>query len=125
MALRAGHGPARGFALVEVLVAALLLTLGSLAVAGALLSAWRTLASAATAAQALDHLGDLAESLRAAAPAQRAAVIAAWQQDVGPGAVVTPGDTAGSSAASWVARVPWRGETAGGTVTQWIGLPPP
>jgi Tfp pilus assembly protein PilV len=114
-----------GFALVETLLAALLLAAGTAGIAGALRGAWRTMAAASAASAAVGHLADLAEQLRAASPADRAAVAAAWQGALGDGAAAV--QTAGAGGvARWQARVGWQDRLSadGLAIGQVIGLAP-
>ena len=71
-----------GFALVEVLLSALLLAFGAAALGAALRAAWAAAAEAAQDTQAIARLADLAESLRAVPSLARPAVVAAWRQQI-------------------------------------------
>lgn len=95
-----------GFALVEVLLAALLLAVGAAGVAGSLRQAWRGLGAAERAQEAVTRLADLAEELRSAPPTERPAAAAAWQARAGAGASVSLGPVL-EGVASWQASLEW------------------
>jgi Tfp pilus assembly protein PilV len=114
-----------GFALLETLIAALLLAVGALGIAGALRGAWRATATAATSARAVAQMADLAEALRSANSGQWPEVASQWQARSGVGSVALP-LPAREGVALWQARLEWTGPPATFPflVTQTIGLLP-
>lgn len=118
-----------GFALVEVLVCALMLGLGAAGLAWGLRASWTAESAAARAGEAVAHIGDLAESLRAVGPAGRQAVVAAWQErgtvDHTRSFRARPSDAA-IGPASWRVDILWFEQEAAqpANVVQAIGLAP-
>jgi len=100
-----GRAPA-GFALVETLIAALLLAVGTLAVATALGASWRAMEAAVQAQQAVERFADLAEELRSVAAGDRAATAAAWVRRSDAGSAVTAAPAV-EGVVSWQARLEW------------------
>jgi len=125
------HRPraARGFALVEVLICALLLALAAATLGAGLRSAWVAAAAAAQGSRAVGAVGDLAESLRAVGAAGRAAEAAAWRERVareaGDATVAGPDAGAGAGESIWRADVGWPDRLAAPLrIAQPIGVAP-
>jgi prepilin-type N-terminal cleavage/methylation domain-containing protein len=124
MAPRGRCRPRTGFALVEVLVASLLLAIGAVGVAGSLRQGWRSMAAAAQGRAAVGQLADLAEGLRSVPHDERGTIAAGWQQQAGTGsnAAVQP---VADGVASWQASLEWpdRALSRPVRVAQSISLP--
>jgi Tfp pilus assembly protein PilV len=110
-------GLAKGFALVEVLVGALVLAFGSLTFAAGLTLAVRGHHASASRQLAVNAAADIGELLRVAAPEQRLAVVARWQARVSsrwpPAAApltasVEPVTATAARIPAWQAQLQWQ-----------------